>query len=392
MNKTVRRLGVILGLVFIFGAFMTYRFLSSQKTPPKEKSTQEEIKVAETQAIQNTTVSSTLEVQGDLIAFDKIDIFSEVSGTLTETAKPFKVGSYFPKGSILIRVDDSEAKLNLLSQKSSFLNAMTQVMPDLKIDYPESFKQWKAYLDAFDVEAPIQELPKALNDQEKFFVASRNLYTQYYSIKSQEERLSKYTIQAPFSGIVTESSINSGALVRSGQKLGELMNRANYELEATVPLSTLENIKVGNQVKIYSEDIAGDWTGRVKRINDQVDANTQTVKVFIDVRGKNLREGMYMKAKINAKDIQDAIELPRELLVNQTFVYVVEKNVLRLKEVDVVKLTPNAAIIKGLPNGTNILNKSIPGAFDGMQVDSKSRPAATTSKEANTTREAAGSI
>ena len=76
--------------------------MADSKQPPKRKPIPKQEKVAQIMRATNTSIPTTLEVQGSLVAFDKIDIFTEVSGTLEETAKPFKVGSYFPKGSILI--------------------------------------------------------------------------------------------------------------------------------------------------------------------------------------------------------------------------------------------------------------------------------------------------
>jgi membrane fusion protein (multidrug efflux system) len=37
--------------------------------------------------------------------------------------------------------------------------------------------------------------------------------------------------------------------------------------------------------------------------------------------------------------------------------------------VDVIHFTEKTAIIKGLPDGTLLLNKNIPGAYDGMLVE-----------------------
>lgn len=372
MSLTVRRILIILvGALIIFGATRISKKMSNSKTPPERKAIPKQEKVAEIMRATNSVIPTTLEVQGSLVAFDKIDIFTEVSGTLKETAHPFKVGSFFPKGSVLIRVDDTEAKLNLLSQKSNLLNSITQLMPDLKIDYNESFQHWKNYLDQFDVEAPINAFPEPLNDQEKYFIASRNLFGQYYSIKSLEERLNKYTVYAPFSGVLTAASINPGAVVRAGQKLGELMNTGNYELAVTVPLSNLKYIKKGNSVELTSDDIEGAWSGRIKRINDQVDAGTQTVAVFISVSGQNLREGMYLQGKVAAKSIENAVQIPRSLLVNQNAVYLVRDSVLDLKVVEVVKITEESAIVKGLENGAPLLREMITGAFDGMKVKVK---------------------
>lgn len=369
-----RRLSIIIGILVIISAITFSRYLSQQKAPPVRKESLKQIKRVEVLKVKNANLPSTLEIQGELVAFNKIDLFTEVSGTLTQTSKPFKVGTYFPKGSVLLKVDPEEAQLNLLSQKSSLLNSITQLMPDLKIDYPESFQQWKKYLDQFDPQRPIQAFPKALNDQEKYFIASRNLLSQYYNIKSAEERLSKYVLYAPFSGVITQTSINPGALVRAGQKLGELMNTNNYELEATVPLSDLKYIKAGNSVNLFSDDIDGAWTGKIKRINDQVDSGTQTVTVFVSVSGKNLREGMYLRGEVAANTVKNVVKIPRRLLVNQNAVYEVKDTLLRLHPIEVVKVSQDQAFVKGLEDGKMVLKEVVPGAFDGMRVEVRDEP------------------
>ncbi|MEQ8706214.1 MAG: HlyD family efflux transporter periplasmic adaptor subunit [Phaeodactylibacter sp.] len=368
MSITARRIIMFAGLVLLLGAFALSRFLSQQKDPPRPKVAGTQVKTVDTLHVRLSSIPTTLDVQGELSAYDKIDLFSEVTGTLEKTERPFKVGTYFPKGAMLIKVDQEEAQLSLLSQKSSLLNGITQLMPDLKIDYPESYQHWKAYLDNFEVDAPIAAFPEPVNDQEKYFIASRNLYSQYYTIKSQEERLDKYALYAPFSGVITAASINSGAVVRAGQKLGELMSTGSYELEATVALRDLKYLAVGNPVELYSEDIEGSWSGKIRRISDQVDAGTQTVRVFISVSGENLRENMYLRGDVVSSNIDQAFALPRNLLNDQRGVFVVRDSVLRLETVEVVKITDESAIIRGLKPGTPVLAQPIPDAFDGMKV------------------------
>jgi len=368
-TTTARRIGVVVGLVLLVGAFALFQLFSQMKEEPPRREIPKSTPSVETLSVVNSTIPTTLSIQGELEAYNKIDIFSEVAGTLESSERPFKVGSYFPKGSVLAEINDREARLSLLSQKATLLNAITQLMPDLKIDYPESYEQWNAYLDEFDVEEELDSFPDPLNDREKYFIASRDLYTQYYTIKSAEERLDKYTVYAPFSGVLTQASINPGTLVRVGQQLGTLMNTGSYELQATVPLSDLTYIKVGNQVQLNSDDIKGTWTGRIRRISDQIDASSQTVQIFVSVNGQHLREGMYLSGEVNATDIEEAVRLPRNKLINQNSVYTVQDSTLRLKPVEVVKITREAVVVKGLPNGTKLLDTQLPNAFDGMKVN-----------------------
>ncbi|MEZ4951456.1 MAG: HlyD family efflux transporter periplasmic adaptor subunit [Saprospiraceae bacterium] len=370
MNLTTRRLSLVGALLVLFGGIMASRYLSQQKAPPAKKpEAVTPTRKVEVKKVENGTVNTTVDVQGKVIAYDKIDLFSEVGGTLIGTGKPFKVGSYFKKGELMLQLDLEEARLNLYSQKSNLLNAISQMMPDLKIDYPESFPDWQSYIENFDIEGSIKSFPEPKSKREKYLVASRNLLSQFYSIKSAEERLSKYKIYAPFSGVLTATSIQHGALVRQGQKLGELMSTGSYELEATVPLSDMKFLGVGNKVTLSSPDIAGTWTGTVKRVSDQIDPATQSIKVYIGVSGSNLKEGMYLSGKVASTNIADSYSLPRKLLVNENEIYVVQTDsTLTLKEVEIEKLTANEVVIKGLENGTLILNQSPIGAYPGEKV------------------------
>lgn len=367
-NLTQRRLLIVLGLILIIGAVMASQWLSEQKEEAPRKQEVDRVKQVGIQQVRNETLATTLEVQGQLTAFDKVDLFSEVGGMLKSTAKPFKVGTYFAKGSPMLRIDNTETGLALLAQKSTLMNAIAQLMPDLKIDYPQSFLQWETYLNDFNIDAPLASFPEPVSQQEKRFLAARNLYTQYYNIKSQEERLNKFTIYAPFSGVLTQTNVHPGTVVRVGQSLGSFMATGNYELVATVPLEDLNYIKTGNRVQLQSEDVDGNWSGTVKRISDQIDPASQTVQVFIGVSGKGLREGMYLRGTVKAQDIPSAFRIDRNLLVSQRQVYLVRDSMLRLTPVEVVKIASDYVIIRGLPDGTSVLQELVPGAYDGMKV------------------------
>ncbi len=351
---------------------MGYKALAGMKPAPMKKEIPKRIKSVESATVKNAALATKLDVQGRLEAYNKIALFTEVGGTVLETGKPFKKGVYFGKGETLLRIDDAEARLSLQAQKATLLNGIAMIMPDLKIDYPESFAAWEGYLGQFDENAPIQPLPEAVNQREKLFVAGRNLYSQYYTIKSVEERLSKYTLRAPFSGVLTTTVVDRGAVVRPGQQLGEIMATGFYEMVATVSLSDLDFLKPGGSVELYSEDIDGKWTGKIRRISDQIDATTQTVNVFIGVSGKELREGMYLRGKADARTLENVVEIDRDLLIDEAEVYVVKNDtLLSLVPVVVRKFNRETVIVSGLPEGAELLTSDVAGAYDGMRVKRK---------------------
>ncbi len=51
----------------------------------------------------------------------------------------FKEGERFRKGYLLIRIYDDDIKASLAASKSNFLQRLSSVLSDLKIDSPEEY-------------------------------------------------------------------------------------------------------------------------------------------------------------------------------------------------------------------------------------------------------------
>lgn len=369
-NKTWRKLSVVVGLLILIGGIY---FAGQLGKPSPKKATPKKIKKSNAtyvyvRRVENTSRSSKVQLTGKVIARQKIDVLSEVTGTLEQTGKEFREGVRFRKGQLLLRVDDTDAKLELQAAKSQLYSSLVALLPDLELDYSNNFQPWKTYIDQFDVTQPLVELPAIKEKREKLFIASRTIYNQYYTIKRQEYRLTKYRIYAPFDGVLTNALVYKGALVRSGQKLGELTHPSRYELEATVSLYDLPYLKPGNSVALRSEATQETWTGKVARFGKTIDEKTQTQKVFITLNSSTLNEGMYLTGRVNAKSIGEVMALPRTLLLEDNMVYILQNNKLKRTAVTVMKIDGNNMYVSGLEEGIQVLVQPVLGAYDGMPV------------------------
>ena len=156
--------------------------------------------------------------------------------------------------------------------------------------------------------------------------------------------------------------------MRIGQKLGEFIDPSVYEMEVSINAEFANLLKKGNIVRLHNFEKTREYEGKVIRINGRVDQSTQTVNIYIEVKGDGLKEGMFLEANVPAREVEDAYRLSRKLLVDNKAVYTVEDNKLKMIEVTIVHFDENSAVVKGLENDTKILSKMIPGAFDGMIV------------------------
>ena len=360
-------IGIALGLILLAGAFYFAKIsIDNNKRPVRE--VPKTVKTVFTKSVLNTEIPIMVKANGNLVATRKIELYSEVQGIFRETSKPFKAGQYYRKGSTLMKLDSKEFYTSLLAQRSTLFDLITQMMPDLRFDYPDAFGHWDQYLKDFDLNQDLKTLPEPTSDKERYFVNGRQIVSTYYNIKNLEERYRKYTLTAPFNGILTESLVNPGTLVRSGQKLGELVAPNDFELEVNVNEEFMDIMQVGEAVALTDLSGQREWQGIVKRVNGRIDQNTQTVQVYIGLQSQDLVEGMYLEAKIVARAEKGAIEIPRNLLINESEVFVVENDQLVLKPVTPVHYTDNTAVVKGLKDGTLMLTRSIPGAYSGMLV------------------------
>jgi len=354
----LKKKSIILGILVAAGLFITAFVLAGMKEPPHEKEVVVKTLQIPVQKIQNESLELKHPVMGTLQAHEKVEVYAEVSGILERTDKSFLEGLNYNKGEILLQINDTKMRASLYAKKSGLMTAIASLLPDLKFDYTESYGNWKRYLSEFDIEKPITQIPQAINDQEKYFLAGKNIYKSYYDIKSEEEQLTKYTITAPYKGQVSESNIKAGTVVRTGQKLGEFVNTDTYDLLVGVDLNNLDQIKVGNRVRLYSENIRGEWTGKVSRIGSRIDNQTQMVNVYISVSGAGLKEGMFLSADIELKKNVLAVEIPRKLLVEESFVYLLEDGTVIKKKIDIVQYRDDTVIVSGMDNGSLLVSKT----------------------------------
>ena len=363
-------IGILLGILVLFGAKkFGDRIVANKKRPATR--TESTVNKVYTQQVQNAEIPITLMEKGSLRALQKVDLYAEVQGVLLPGNRLFKPGRYYSKGSPIFSIDDGEFKASLTSQKSVLYNLITQALPDLKLDYGDAFANWQGYLTNFDIQGGLTpSLPDFISNKEKYFINSKNIVTTYYNIKNLEERHKKYTISAPFNAIVTESLVDPGTLIRPGQKLGTILNPSAYELPLSINESYKDYLTIGKKVKLHNLNRTESWSGKIARINATINPQTQGIQTYVEVYGQGLKEGMFLEAELEGKSISKGFEIPRKLLINNERLYVVEENELKLKDVAVAFFKERTAVVTGLEDGTIILQNAVPGAYDGMAVES----------------------
>ena len=363
-----RQLYIILGILFLIGGYMGSRWIAEQKEPPQKEKEKAAFRKIPVVRFDPDTVVPTVPISGRIRPARSVDLYAEVSGVLKNGNAPFRSGIRFRKGAPLVSMEDREFRMDLKAQKSRFLNAITELLPDLKLDFPAAYERWKAYLNQLAIEEPMPPLPSVEKKQVKYFIASRKLYDRFYQIKAQEVKLEKYRIEAPFDGVLTESNIDPGTLVRKGQKLGTFIDPDSYELMGSVGIKDLKMIGDGSQVQIRSSELSGEWSGTIDRVNKAIDPNTQTVEVYVPLDAPGLKKGMYMEGRIEGTPFSDAVKIPRKLLQEERYVWTVQDSTLQKESIELLHTLPEQGVVRGIDESDLLVEQPFPGAYEGMSV------------------------
>jgi len=368
----------VLGLLIIVGAIFGAKTLIDNKKSYKPKA-QKVVKTVFTQEVKNGTVPIVVTANGNLVAKKRLELYTEVQGVFRNGNKLFRAGQAYRAGETIIRLDASEYYASVQSAKSQLYNLLTSIMPDLRLDYPEVFPKWQAYLNGFDLEKSTPALPEMTSEKEKYFISGRGILSNYYTVKNLEQRLSKYVIKAPYNGVLTEALVTEGSLIRPGQKLGTYINTGVYELEVAVSKAYSDLLQVGKKVTLSNLEKTETFQGKVTRINGSVDLASQTIKAFIEVKDPKLKEGMYLEADLEAKEEENAISISRNLLQENDQIFVVRDTILDLIDVQPVYFSDKKVVLKNVPDGITIMSKPLVGAYVGMAVEIfKEQPKNTT--------------
>lgn len=361
-------IGFILGVALVFLALkFKDRIVASKKQPAIK--VEKQVKKVITDTVRNSSIPVEIIEKGTLQALRKVELYSEVQGIMKPGQKLFKPGQSYREGEWILEIDDSEFLSSLKAERSVIYNQIAQAMPDIRLDYPEHYGKWSAYLGRFDVNTDVPPLPSFDEDKERFFINSKGIVTSYYKIRNLEERLKKFRIKAPFYCLLTEAMVFPGALVRPGQKLGEIISPAVYEMAVSVDASYINYIQTDQQVKLRDLEAQNTWTGRVVRIDPVVNTVTQGITAYIEVRGKGLKAGMFLEAIFSGTPVVNSFELSRKLLIENKSTFVVRGDSLALIPLTISFFKESTAVVSNLKDGDIVLKNPVPGAYDGMLIE-----------------------
>ncbi len=318
--------------------------------------------------VENKQITNKIYSTGRVVSTNSITISSEVQGKITN--KSFlKKGTKIKKGNIIFTVQNTDLQLLVNAKKSRIMSLISSNLADIELDFPNEYEKWKNYFNQINIEKNLPTLPKTNSTKEKNFIVSRSILSEYLSIKSDEEKLKKFTVIAPHNGIITRSYTDIGAFINPGSPIIDFIREDEMEVELSVSISEIDLINLNDTVLLFNN--GNTFNGKIIRKSEFVNSNTQNVSVFASINNNNekLFSGMYVDATILNKSSKKLVKLPRRSVFDKNKAFIIDKeNKLKVQRLNIIFYQDNHVIIDNLKNGTVIVKEPLIGEKEGTEV------------------------
>lgn len=200
-------------------------------------------------------------------------------------------------------------------------------------------------------------------------------------------RLAKAVIAAPFTGFVNELDLEPGAYVSPGQRVAEIIDLSQVEVEVGVTDRQVVALEPGKAVTLRVDVLAGrEFAGRVAQVGRDVDPQTRKYPVIVHVPnpGGELLPGMLGKLGFEVSEARPVLRIPRRALIREfevDYVYVIEDeagvDVAHRRRVTAAPIAFDPGWVRvseGLDDGERIAVSALRDLSEGTVVQVAARP------------------
>jgi RND family efflux transporter MFP subunit len=194
------------------------------------------------------------------------------------------------------------------------------------------------------------------------------------------EQISKTTIVAPFSGIVTAKLTEVGAYASPGVPLLQITDISQLKFTANVPENELNQFKM-NQLYALSADVYSETPliGKVTMTSSKSNmGNSYPVQFTVNnTADQKIKSGMFGKVKMKSSGSENQIIIPASAIVGsniQPQVYLVKNGKAVLQNITLANRLQNKVIVSaGLVAGDIIVTNGFVNLFDGANITLNSK-------------------
>jgi membrane fusion protein (multidrug efflux system) len=352
------------------------------------KQAEPDAQTVEVVTVTSQKLATVFTLPAQLIPFETVDIYPKVTGFMDMIR--VDRGSRVHKGELIIRLSAPDLVAQR-AQAESALRAAESQLTSVKAKLASDQGTYLHIASAAKTPGVVAENDVmvasqiASADQGQVQSAENNVAAARDALHSVAQLESYLSIHAPFDGIVTTRNLHPGALVgpasgRSGTlPLVQIVDTGHLRLVVAVPEAYVGEMQTGQQVVFSIPAYPGQtFHAPIARISHDVDPNTRTMPIELDVQSKDgrLSPGSFSTVQWPVHRASPTMFVPVSAVTNdqqRTFVERVQNG--KAEWVDVVtglSVNGNIEIFGDLKPADEVIRNATDAIRPGQQVKTSS--------------------
>lgn len=307
-----------------------------------------------------------LDSYGTAQASTKTTLTSQVSGKIIFINENFKNGGYFKKGDLLVQIEDEDYKADVKIANAQLILAK-QTLLEEQAKAKQAKEDWKK----FNIDEKPDDLVLRVPQLQS---AIATVEAKEADLQKAKLNLNRTKILAPYDGRVIEKSISIAQVISNNAQIGTIFSNDNIEVRLPIKNKDLNliDINLDAKVEFISQLSNKIYEGKIVRSESTIDENTKQLYLIaqIDENISNLKIGEYLKAKIEAKKLENVIIIPNETIYQSSYVYVQKDGILEKRVIEISWQNDEYAVISnGLKENDNLILTTLGSVKSGTKVE-----------------------
>lgn len=269
----------------------------------------------ETFSLKKDKFSATIQIPGELIAYQQVDVYAKVTSFVKELK--VDIGSEVSEGQLLMILEAPELSSQMLAAESR-LKSQEAIYMASNANYDRLVETSKTPGTVSQNDLDMAQAKK--NSDLANLEAARAGSKEVSTIKGYLE------IRAPFSGIITARNVNLGAYVGPSGKGSEfplltLQQQKQLRLAVSIPEAFTGYLKQDDEISFKVRSQPGQvYKARVKRMAGALDLRLRSERIEMDVMNedKKLLPGTVAEVSIPLMAKDSTFVVPKTALVNSS--------------------------------------------------------------------------
>lgn len=325
---------------------------------------------------------------GTVEAAQQVVVTPEVAGKLREVSDDLVPGGRFAKGDTLARIDGA----NYVAQLRAAEQQLEQARMELALEEGRgevAAKEWALLAD----DSRRDRNPDLALRKPQLAVARAGVRAAEANLTKAQMDVGRTRLTAPFNAVVVSENVDVGQVVGASTQVATLVGTDRARITVSVPVDRIGVIDVpgivngagvvpdaGSPVTVTHELADGTAIvrqGVVKALSGQLDPQTRTARVIVDIPhpldpdsgSLPLLPGAFVSVEIEGRSLRSAIEVPRQAVRDGDTVWVVEDERLVRRDITVAWSLPDAVMVtSGLEDGDQYVVSALSNPLEGQRV------------------------